>query len=41
MKTELGKKVPAQSFGSNHMDNLVLACEKCNREKFNQLPMEK
>jgi 5-methylcytosine-specific restriction endonuclease McrA len=33
-----GEKVPSQSFGSNHIDNLVLACEACNRKKFNQLP---
>jgi 5-methylcytosine-specific restriction endonuclease McrA len=35
---EPGKKVPAQSFGSNHIDNLVLACKACNGEKFNHLP---
>jgi 5-methylcytosine-specific restriction endonuclease McrA len=34
----VGKKVPAQSFGSNHLDNLVLACGACNHEKFNHLP---
>ena len=27
------KKVPSQSFGSNHLDNLILACEKCNNHK--------
>lgn len=26
-------KVPAQSFGSNHIDNLLLACSECNRAK--------
>jgi 5-methylcytosine-specific restriction endonuclease McrA len=28
-----GKKVPAESFGSNHISNLVLACTKCNGNK--------
>jgi hypothetical protein len=37
----VGKKVPAQSFGSNHLNNLVLACKACNGLKFNQLPTEK
>ena len=32
-KAEKGKKVAAQSFGSNHLDNLLLACEKCNNYK--------
>ncbi len=27
------KKVPAQSFGSNHIDNLVIACKRCNAFK--------
>lgn len=27
------KKIPAQSFGSNHPDNFVLACKNCNRDK--------
>jgi 5-methylcytosine-specific restriction endonuclease McrA len=26
-------KVPSQSFGSNHLENLILACEKCNSHK--------
>src|ERR687895_52403 len=28
-----GKKVPTESFGSNDMSNLVLACAKCNSNK--------
>lgn len=28
-----GKKVPSQSFGSNHPSNLLLACEACNNFK--------
>jgi len=35
-----GKKVPTQSLGSNHISNLVLACEKCNRMKKHRLPDE-
>lgn len=27
------KKVPAQSFGSNHPSNLLLACKRCNAYK--------
>ena len=30
---EPGKKVKTQSFGSNHLDNLILACNKCNNHK--------
>ncbi|MDD5041715.1 MAG: hypothetical protein PHX87_05040 [Candidatus Peribacteraceae bacterium] len=33
MKAQPGKKVPTQSFGSNHPDNLILACERCNAFK--------
>jgi len=33
-----GRKVPAQSFGSNHPDNLVLACSRCNAFKKHRLP---
>lgn len=33
MVREGSEKVPAQSFGSNHPDNLLLACKECNREK--------
>lgn len=28
-----GKKVPSQSFGSNHLSNFLLACEACNNHK--------
>jgi len=28
-----GKKVPSQSFGSNHPNNLVIACCSCNDHK--------
>jgi len=28
-----GKKVPSQSFGSNHPNNLVIACCNCNNYK--------
>src|ERR1044071_5226137 len=28
-----GKKVPTESFGSNDISNLVLACSKCNSNK--------
>lgn len=27
------KKVPSQSFGSNHIHNLILACANCNKHK--------
>lgn len=33
-----GKKVQTQSFGSNHPDNFVLACPRCNAYKKNRLP---
>ncbi len=33
VKAEKGKKVVAQSFGSNYKDNLLIACEKCNNHK--------
>lgn len=33
MKRTLYKKVPAQSFGSNHIDNLMIACKRCNAFK--------
>jgi 5-methylcytosine-specific restriction endonuclease McrA len=35
-----GRKVPSQSFGSNHISNLILACEKCNSLKKHRLPDE-
>lgn len=37
LKAELGKKVKSQNFGSNHIDNLILACEKCNNKKKHNL----
>lgn len=37
MKPAEGKKVPAQSFGSNHIENLRIACEKCNNFKKHRL----
>ena len=36
MKAEKGKKVLTQSLGSNHIDNLILACRKCNGFKKNR-----
>ena len=33
IKAEKGKKVLTQSFGSNNMDNLIIACTKCNLHK--------
>jgi len=33
-----GKKTPQQSFGSNHTENFVLACKRCNAFKKNNLP---
>jgi hypothetical protein len=33
MRAEVGRKVPTQSFGSNHLDNLVVACGPCNAYK--------
>ena len=33
LKPEKGKKVKAQSFGSNHIANLALTCTKCNSYK--------
>jgi len=32
-----GRKVPGQSFGSNHLANLVLACATCNGAKKHRL----
>ena len=40
IKASPGKKVLTQSFGSNHLSNLVLACEKCNSLKKHRLPDE-
>src|SRR3989338_9763554 len=33
MRSKDGKKVPAQSFGSNNPKNLILACSRCNAYK--------
>jgi 5-methylcytosine-specific restriction endonuclease McrA len=33
MPAAFGEKVLAQSFGSNHPNNLILACERCNNYK--------
>ena len=33
MKPVKGRKVGSQSFGSNHLDNLIIACNKCNNRK--------
>lgn len=38
-KAVKGKKVIAQSFGSNHPRNLVLACKRCNAFKKHRLMM--
>ncbi len=32
-----GKKVPSQSFGSNHINNLIIACRACNNAKKHRL----
>ena len=33
-----GKKVPSESFGSNGISNLVLACGNCNSNKKHRFP---
>jgi len=33
LKPENGKKVPSQSFGSNDISNLRIACKRCNAFK--------
>ena len=33
MERTSAEKVPAQSFGSNHPKNLILACKRCNAFK--------
>lgn len=38
LKAAKGKKVQTQSFGSNHPDNLILACTRCNAFKKNRMP---
>ena len=32
-----GKKAETESFGSNNIENLIICCKKCNREKFNAI----
>lgn len=41
IKGKNGKKTPAQSFGSNAMKNLVLACSRCNAFKKHRMPSER
>jgi 5-methylcytosine-specific restriction endonuclease McrA len=41
IKAEKGKKVAAQSFGSNNIDNLILACHRCNAYKKHRIIMPK
>ena len=38
LKPRKGRKVKSQSFGSNHPDNLVLACPACNGHKKHRIP---
>lgn len=38
MKATADKKAPTQSFGSNHVDNFVLACRRCNAFKQSKIP---
>ena len=38
--TEKGKKVLTQSFGSNHKNNLILACKNCNLHKKHRMEKE-
>lgn len=33
LKPQKGKKVPSQSFGSNDLENLRIACKRCNAYK--------
>lgn len=35
-----GKKVPTESYGSNHINNLAIACNKCNGYKKNKILTE-
>ena len=41
MKSERGRKVPAQSFGSNNSRNFVLSCVRCNSAKKHHIPDNK
>ena len=38
MMGQAGKKVPAQSFGSNHTSNFIMACKRCNAYKKHRFP---
>lgn len=38
ISSEKGRKVKTQSFGSNHPDNFVLACPRCNAFKKHRMP---
>jgi 5-methylcytosine-specific restriction endonuclease McrA len=38
LKPHNGKKVQTQSFGSNNIANLILACGKCNGFKKHKIP---
>jgi 5-methylcytosine-specific restriction endonuclease McrA len=38
MRGQGGKKVPALSYGSNDLANLVLACKRCNAFKKHLMP---
>lgn len=38
MKPNHGKKVPSESYGSNHPNNLILACMACNAHKKHRMP---
>lgn len=38
MKSEdRSKKVPSESYGSNHINNLILTCKSCNQHKKHRL----
>lgn len=39
-KYEIEHRVPLSRGGTNYPSNLVLACPKCNRKKYNKLPHE-
>jgi len=38
IKPSRGQKVPTQSFGSNNLKNLIIACKKCNAHKKHNFP---
>ena len=41
LKAEKGKKVTAQSLGSNNYRNLLLSCSRCNAAKKHHIPDNK